>query len=134
MPTNKKPVLSVLVDGEKRDQFARLCQKNGRPMAWAINAFISQCLEQDSIDLKPISSPSEVQKLTELQEMVAGLKQDLSQLLVQPKALSEPAAMVLILEESSALSPPVETVEKVPRVSEESQSPEDKRKAAIEEG
>jgi hypothetical protein len=51
MPTNKKPVLSVLIDGEKRSQFAELCARNSRPMAWAVNAFITRCLEKDSIAL-----------------------------------------------------------------------------------
>lgn len=51
MPANTKPVLSVIVDGGKRDQFSLLCSEHGRPMAWAINAFIDHCLENRSIEL-----------------------------------------------------------------------------------
>jgi hypothetical protein len=53
MPSNNKPVLSILVDGEKRDQFSGLCRRNGRPMAYAINQFIDRCLESGSIDCSP---------------------------------------------------------------------------------
>jgi hypothetical protein len=51
MPSNKKPVLSVLIDGDKRDRFSWLCQRSGRPMAYAINKFIDRCLECGSIEL-----------------------------------------------------------------------------------
>jgi hypothetical protein len=50
MPSNNKPVLSILVDGDKRDQFSDLCRSYGRPMAYAINRFIDQCLESGLID------------------------------------------------------------------------------------
>jgi hypothetical protein len=53
MPSNNKPVLSILVDGEKRDQFSGLCRRNGRPMAHAINQFIDRCLESGSINCSP---------------------------------------------------------------------------------
>jgi hypothetical protein len=78
MPTNKKPVLSVLVDGAKRDQFSQLCSSHGRPMAWAINAFIDQCLENDSIDgvfLPPTTTRSE--GLAELREIVTDIRENL---------------------------------------------------------
>jgi hypothetical protein len=80
MTTNKKPVLSVLVEEEKRTQFAQLCARNGRPMAWAVNAFITRCLEQDSIDTVLASTPAvpaDAEGLAELREMVAALSQDL---------------------------------------------------------
>jgi hypothetical protein len=78
MPTNKKPVLSVLVDGAKRDQFSQLCSNHGRPMAWAINAFIDQCLEYGSIDgviLPPTTTKSE--GLAELREIVTDIRENL---------------------------------------------------------
>ncbi len=53
MPSNNKPVLSILVDGNKRDRFSDLCRRNGRPMSYAINQFIGRCLESDSIDCSP---------------------------------------------------------------------------------
>lgn len=80
MTTNKKPMLSVLVDEEKRTQFAQLCAKNGRPMAWAVNAFITRCLEQQSIDTVLASTPAvpaDAEGLAELREMVAELSQNL---------------------------------------------------------
>jgi hypothetical protein len=78
--TNKKPMLSVLVDEEKRTQFSQLCARNGHPMAWAINAFITRCLEQDSIETVLASTPTvaaDAEGLAELREMIAALGQDL---------------------------------------------------------
>jgi hypothetical protein len=60
MPTNKKPMLSILVDGEKRDNFSALCTAHGRSMSWAINAFIDQCLELETINPAPSSLSEDV--------------------------------------------------------------------------
>jgi hypothetical protein len=97
MPTNKKPVLSVLIDGEKRSQFAELCARNSRPMAWAVNAFITRCLEKDSIALdasgaieidtvldSPLATTVDIEGLAELREMIAELSQNLKVVKVFP--------------------------------------------------
>lgn len=81
MPTNKKPVLSVLVDGEKRDQFSRLCSSQGRPMAWAINSFIDQCLENDSINCRTAPpSAFDGKELAELKAAVMEIAENLIQI------------------------------------------------------
>jgi hemolysin-activating ACP:hemolysin acyltransferase len=86
MPTNKKPMLSILVDEEKRTQFAALCAKNSRPMAWAVNSFIDHCLEQNSLTLgtsKSIQewgSMADTAGLAELREMIAELGQELKRM------------------------------------------------------
>jgi hypothetical protein len=90
MPTNKKPMLSVLVDEERRTQFAGLCARNGRPMAWAVNAFITRCLEQDSITFGAITAVelgskyplvmANAEGLAELRDMIANLGQDLKRM------------------------------------------------------
>ncbi len=90
MPTNKKPVLSVLIDGEKRRQFAELCARNSRPMAWAVNAFITRCIEQDSITLGAsgaieidtaldslFPTARDIEGIAELREMIGQLSQSL---------------------------------------------------------
>jgi hypothetical protein len=83
MPTNTKPVLSILIDREKRSQFSELCSKNGRPMAWAVNAFITRCLEEDSIALGTsgaIDVPAlsvHAEGLAKLKEIIIELRQDL---------------------------------------------------------
>lgn len=78
MPANTKPVLSVIVDGGKRDQFSLLCSEHGRPMAWAINAFIDHCLENRSIELTTHSLVENgAEGLAELQSMMIELREDL---------------------------------------------------------
>ncbi len=75
MPTNKKPVLSILVDGDKRDRFADLCSEHGRSMAWAVNAFIDYCIENESINLLDASpTATDPEWLTRLWAMVADIK------------------------------------------------------------
>jgi antitoxin component of RelBE/YafQ-DinJ toxin-antitoxin module len=68
MPTNKKPMLTILVEGEKRSQFAQLCSERGSTMARAVNAFIDRCLSEGSIDLAPTTSKELSQDVLKLQE------------------------------------------------------------------
>lgn len=102
MPTNKKPVLSILIDGEKRGQFAELCARHGRPMSWAVNAFITRCLEQDSIALgasgaieidtvldSPLATTVDMEGLAELREMIAELNRNLKVVKVSPSHTNE---------------------------------------------
>jgi hypothetical protein len=99
MPTNKKPVLSVLIDGEKRSQFAELCARNSRPMAWAVNAFITRCLEKDSIALGAsgaidilASAPAltvDAEGLAKLREIIIELRQDLKKAEAPPPHLEK---------------------------------------------
>jgi antitoxin component of RelBE/YafQ-DinJ toxin-antitoxin module len=60
MATNKTPSLQVLIEAETRSQFAMLCEKNGRTMAWAVRAFIDRCLESGAIELAPSPPPAAV--------------------------------------------------------------------------
>jgi hypothetical protein len=82
MPTNRKPMLSVLVDEEKRSQFTQLCAKNARSMSWVINSFITHCVEQDTIDswLEYPSVMADFEGLAELKEMIAELGQELKRI------------------------------------------------------
>ncbi len=94
MPTNKKPVLSVLIDGEKRRQFAELCARNSRPMTWAVNAFITHCIEQDSIKIDTaldslFPTARDIEGLAELREMISQLSQSLKVMEVSPARIDE---------------------------------------------
>ena len=51
MGKNNKPILSVLVDEEKKEQFANLARRNKQSMGWVLNACIDRMLAADSIDL-----------------------------------------------------------------------------------
>lgn len=82
MPTNKKPMLSVLVDKEKRNHFTQLCARNARSMSWVINSFITHCIEQDSIELW-LEYPSVIadsEGLSELRDMMIELGRSLKQM------------------------------------------------------
>ncbi len=79
MPSNNKPMLTVLVDGDKRDSFSCLCRRNGRTMASVINQFMDRCLEASSIDHSPDSLGSG-QNVDGLLETLGDLKHDLKRL------------------------------------------------------
>jgi hypothetical protein len=51
MGKNNKPILSVLVDEDKKEQFADLARRNKQSMGWVLNACIDRMLEADSIAL-----------------------------------------------------------------------------------
>jgi len=51
MGKNNKPILSVLVDEDKKLQFADLARRNKQSMGWVLNACIDRMLKADSIDL-----------------------------------------------------------------------------------
>ena len=51
MSKNNKPILSVLVDKDKKEQFADLARRNKQSMGWVLNACIDRMLEADSIAL-----------------------------------------------------------------------------------
>ena len=75
-------MLSVLVDKEKRNQFTQLCARNARSMSWAINSFITHCIEQDSIDLwlEHPSVKADSDGLAELRDMMIELSQNLQRM------------------------------------------------------
>lgn len=51
MGKNNKPILSVLVDEDKKERFADLARRNKQSMGWVLNACIDRMLAADSIDL-----------------------------------------------------------------------------------
>jgi predicted transcriptional regulator len=65
MGANSKPILSVLVDGEKKERFAELAKVHSRSMNWLLNQAIDKMLEAKTIHIYQDSSatPSEVGEL-----------------------------------------------------------------------
>ena len=51
MVKNSKPILSVLIEEEKRTRFADLARRNSLSMGWLVNQAIDRMLEADSIDV-----------------------------------------------------------------------------------
>ena len=51
MVKNSKPILSVLIEEEKRTRFADLARRNSLSMGWLVNQAIDRMLEADSIDI-----------------------------------------------------------------------------------
>jgi hypothetical protein len=103
MPTNKKPMLSILVDGEKRDNFSALCTAHGRSMSYAINAFIDKCLELETIDPAPISLSEDVHAkgVAQLLEKTLHLMENLEKLqpnFYKPES-SEPIVVTEVFNE-----------------------------------
>jgi hypothetical protein len=54
MTKNNKPVLSILIDKDKRDRFAEFSRRNNLSMGYLVNQAIDRMLETDSIDTSPI--------------------------------------------------------------------------------
>ena len=51
MVKNTKPILSVLIEQEKRTKFADLARRNNLSMGWLVNQAIDRMIEADSIDI-----------------------------------------------------------------------------------
>jgi hypothetical protein len=51
MTKNNKPVLSILIDEDKRTRFADLARRNSLSMGYLVNKAIDRMLEADSIDI-----------------------------------------------------------------------------------
>ena len=51
MVKNTKPILSVLIEEEKRAKFSDLARRNSLSMGWLVNQAIDRMIEADSIDI-----------------------------------------------------------------------------------
>jgi hypothetical protein len=51
MTKNNKPILSILIDEDKRVKFADLAKRNNLSMSYLVNQAIDRMLETDSIDI-----------------------------------------------------------------------------------
>jgi hypothetical protein len=51
MVKNTKPILSVLIDEEKRAKFSDLARRHSLSMGWLVNQAIDRMIEADSIDI-----------------------------------------------------------------------------------
>jgi hypothetical protein len=59
MGKNTKPILSVLVEEEKKEKFAELARRHKYSMGWLLNDCIDRMLEADSIDIYRASVSTE---------------------------------------------------------------------------
>lgn len=57
MAKNNKPILSILIDEDKRVKFADLARRNALSMSYLVNKAIDKMLEADSIELNYGESP-----------------------------------------------------------------------------
>jgi hypothetical protein len=60
MTKNNKPILSILIDEDKRVKFADLAKRNNLSMSYLVNQAIDRMLETDSIDIHRDSIVSSV--------------------------------------------------------------------------
>ncbi len=51
MAKNSRPILSVLIEEDKRTKFADLARRHSLSMGWLVNQAIDRMLESDSIDI-----------------------------------------------------------------------------------
>jgi hypothetical protein len=56
MGANSKPILSLLVDGEKKERFAELAKAHSRSMNWLLNQAIDKMLAANTIHIYQDSS------------------------------------------------------------------------------
>jgi hypothetical protein len=59
MGKNTKPILSVLVDEDKKDKFAELARRHKYSMGWILNDCIDRMLAADSMDIYRGSASTE---------------------------------------------------------------------------
>jgi hypothetical protein len=79
MGKNSKPILSILVDESKKEQFADLARRSKYSMAWLLNDCIDRMLAADSIDvyensmsnsgIHPNSHPTELTQI-DIEEII----------------------------------------------------------------
>ncbi len=71
MGKNSKPILSVLVDEDKKERFAELARRNKQSMGWLLNDCIDRMLAADSIEVydTPKSTPFPSQPV-DIEELV----------------------------------------------------------------
>ena len=60
---NSKPILSILIDEEKRSRFSELARQNNLSMGWLVNQAIDKMLESGSINIY-ISSATLTEDIT----------------------------------------------------------------------
>ena len=72
MGKNTKPILSVLVDEDKKEKFAELARRYKYSMGWILNDCIDRMLNADSIDIYK-GSMEEISRLSMPTEVSIGL-------------------------------------------------------------
>jgi hypothetical protein len=73
MAKNNKPILSVLVDEEKKERFSALAKENNYSMGWLLNQAIDKMLESGTIHIYRDSiapTPSNIAPSTDIEELV----------------------------------------------------------------
>ena len=72
MGKNSKPILSVLVDEDKKDKFAVLARSTKHSMGWLLNDCIDRMLAADSIDIygEPARSPQPPTDTNDIENLV----------------------------------------------------------------
>jgi hypothetical protein len=73
MAKNNKPILSVLVDEEKKERFSALAKENNYSMGWLLNQAIDKMLEAGTIHIyrdSIASTPSNIAPSADIEELV----------------------------------------------------------------
>jgi hypothetical protein len=73
MAKNNKPILSVLVDEEKKERFSALAKENNYSMGWLLNQAIDKMLESGTIHIYRDSiapTPSNIAPSADIEELV----------------------------------------------------------------
>jgi hypothetical protein len=74
MGKNTKPILSVLVDEDKKDKFAELARRHKYSMGWILNDCIDRMLAADSMDIyRGSASTEDINRLSIPTEVSRGL-------------------------------------------------------------
>ena len=93
MVKNTKPILSVLIEEEKRAKFSDLARRNSLSMGWLVNQAIDRMIEADSIDIyrgsidavNPVLSPSTVGlSRSDVEELINSSIESIKVLSIEP--------------------------------------------------
>ena len=93
MVKNTKPILSVLIEEEKRAKFSDLARRNSLSMGWLVNQAIDRMIEADSIDIyrgsidavNPALSPSTVGlSRSDVEELINSSIESIKMLSIEP--------------------------------------------------
>lgn len=124
MGENSKPILSVLVDEDKKEKFAELARRHKYSMGWILNDCIDRMLEVNSVEICRTSAG-----ITE--ERPNLLADRIDRETIQRMIDVSINGMRMYVDESIDTSPSIESADNVDKVPNSNQQPEPSTKKVL---
>ena len=105
---NNKPILSILIDEDKRSRFSELARQNNLSMGWLVNQAIDKMLESGSINIYKSSTTL----IEDLSDLPAAHIDNLAKQAVD-KYLANSPNVVMFTKSTSNISTRIEALDKL---------------------